>query len=191
MDPSDPPYVPQANRIHSAQVDPRAVQGGHHIEILEGSKVDGTSRVGSYTYLGSNVCVTRSTIGRYVSIANNVSIGQGEHDLSRLSTSSIFYDNPWETLTQGEVDIAPDAWVGVDAVILRGVKLGIGSVVAANAVVTKDVPDFAIVVGVPARIIRYRFEPDFQRAIRASRWWELDLPQARRMLAELEGLRGG
>ncbi|HET8870133.1 MAG TPA: acetyltransferase, partial [Aquabacterium sp.] len=103
----------------------------------------------------------------------------------------LFYDNPWETLTQGEVHISPDAWIGVDAVILRGVKIGIGAVVAANAVVTKDVPDFAVVGGVPARFIKFRFPEKFQRAVLASRWWELDLPEAKAMLKELEGLRGG
>lgn len=183
------PFGP--NRIQSNQVDPRAVLNGCQIQILEGSKVDGTSVVGSYTYMGSNVCVTKSKIGRYVSIANNVSIGQGEHELDRVSTSSIFYDNPWETLTKGEVTIGPDAWIGVDAVILRGVNIGVGAVVAANAVVTKDVPDFAIVAGVPARILKYRFPEKFQRTVLASRWWELELPEAKAVMAELDALRGG
>ncbi len=180
-----------ANRVFSNKVDPRALAQGHDIEVQEGSRVDGTSQVGSYTYIGSQVSVTRSKIGRYVSIANNVSIGQGEHELDRVSTSSLFYDAPWETLTQGEVDIQPDAWIGVDAIILRGVRVGIGAVVAANAVVTKDVPDFAVVAGVPARIIKYRFPEWFQKAVLASRWWELDLADAKVALKELDALRKG
>ena len=188
---SSPLQSPPSNRIYSNKVDPRALLNGHDIEVQEGSRVDGTSRVGSYTYIGSQVSITRSSIGRYVSIANNVSIGQGEHELDRVSTSSLFYDAPWETLTQGDVDIEADAWIGVDAIVLRGVRVGIGAVVAANAVVTKDVPNFAVVAGVPARIIKYRFPEWFQHAVLASRWWELDLVEAKDVLKELDALRKG
>jgi len=108
-----------------------------------------------------------------------------------VSTSSLFYDAPWETLTQGDVDIQPDAWIGVDAIILRGVRVGIGAVVAANAVVTKDVPNFAVVAGVPARRLKYRFPEWFQQAVLSSRWWELDLAEAKGVLKELDALRKG
>jgi len=188
---SSPIQPAASNRVYSNKVDPRALAEGHDIEVQEGSRVDGTSRVGSYTYIGSQVSITRSNIGRYVSIANNVSIGQGEHELDRVSTSSLFYDAPWETLTQGDVDIQPDAWIGVDAIILRGVRVGIGAVVAANAVVTKDVPNFAVVAGVPARILKYRFPEWFQQAVLSSRWWELDLDEAKGVLKELDALRKG
>jgi acetyltransferase-like isoleucine patch superfamily enzyme len=178
-----------SNRIHSGGVHPQAVAGSTGVEVLEGSKIDGTSRVGSHSYIGANVCVTKSRIGRYVSIANNVSIGQGEHELDRVSTSSLFYDNAWETLTKGEVEICPDAWIGVDAVILRGVRIGIGAVVAANAVVTKDVPDFTVVGGVPARVIKPRFGAEFQQMILASRWWEQEPAEAKAIMSEPELLR--
>ena len=172
---SSPTQPAASNRVYSNKVDPRALAEGHDIEVQEGSRVDGTSRVGSYTYIGSQVSITRSNIGRYVSIANNVSIGQGEHEMERVSTSSLFYDAPWETLTQGDVDIQPDAWIGVDAIILRGVRVGIGAVVA----------------GVPARILKYRFPAWFQQAVLSSRWWELDLDEAKGVLKELDALRKG
>lgn len=170
--------------VRSSHVSPASLHG-NHIEILRGTHIDATSEIGSYTYIGCYTYITRSRVGRYVSIANNVSIGQGEHDLSRISTSSIFYDSPWSVLTAGECEICSDAWIGVDAVILRGVRVGIGAVVAANAVVTKDVPDYAIVGGIPARVIRYRFPEDVRRRLLESRWWEQEKSEAVSMQAQL------
>lgn len=172
-------------RIYSFHVSPRALSG-RNIEIQSGSRIDASSEIGGYTYIGCYCYITRSKIGRYVSIANNVSIGQGEHDLSRISTSTAFYESTWDELTAGDCEIGSDAWIGVDAIVLRGVKIGIGAVVAANAVVTKDVPDFAIVAGVPARIIKHRFAEPKRRQILSSLWWEKEPGEAARLIRRLE-----
>jgi len=148
--------------------------------------IDASSSIGSYTYIGKSSFITRSTIGRFCSIANNVSIGHGEHHLNRISTSSLFYADPWQELTREECLIESDVWIGVDAIILRGVKVGVGAVIAANAVVTRDVPPFAIVAGVPARILRYRFSEAKQQQILASKWWEQSLEQAAVIFKQLE-----
>lgn len=176
----------RACRIRSLGVSPYAVNNGCEIEVLHGASIDATSNVGSYTYIGCNTHITKSNVGRYCSIANNVSIGQGEHPLDHISTSSKFYAAPWETLTAGDCEIASDVWIGVDAVILRGVRIGIGSVIAANAVVTKDVPAFAIVGGIPARLIRYRFTEEIQKIILASCWWEKEREAAAAEIRRLE-----
>jgi acetyltransferase-like isoleucine patch superfamily enzyme len=172
--------------IRSLGVSYLALKGAYKVEILHQVSIDRLSNVGSYTYIGCRTSITKSSIGRYCSIANNVSIGQGEHQLDRISTSSTFYSDPWGTLTEGECVIESDVWIGVDVVILRGTKIGIGAVVAANAVVTKDVPPFAIVGGVPARIIRYRFSEEKQRKILASCWWKKDHQEATSLIAKLE-----
>jgi virginiamycin A acetyltransferase len=164
----------RACRIQSVKVSSRALRHSQEVEVLSHSSIDATSVIGSYTYIGCFTHITKSKVGRYCSIANNVSIGQGEHPLTNISTSSKFYANPWETLTKGDCEIASDVWIGVDAVILRGVRVGFGAVIAANAVVTKDVPPFAIVGGVPARLIRYRFSEQKQKMILASCWWEME-----------------
>ncbi len=172
--------------IRSLGVSYKALKGSCSIQTLNQVSVDATSKIGSYTYLGCRTSITKSTIGRYCSIANNVSIGQGEHNIDKISTSSHFYESPWDVLTAGSCVIASDVWIGVDAVILRGVTVGVGAVIAANAVVTKDVPAFAIVGGVPARLIRYRFSEPKQQVILTSRWWDKDADDAKSLLKSLE-----
>lgn len=172
------------NRILSSEISIRALSG-NHINIGRGTQIDGLTSIGSYTYIGRNCTVTRTKIGRYVSIGNNVTVGPGEHDLGRLSTSSLFYENPYDELTQGECIIENDAWIGVDAIIMRGVRVGIGAAVAANAVVTKDVPDYAVVAGVPAKILKYRFEEYKQAQLSASQWWIKDRKEASEILVQL------
>lgn len=73
------------------------------------------------------------------------------------------------------IDIGNDVWIGARAIIMDGIKIGHGAVVAANAVVTKDIPPYAIVGGIPAKIIKYRFEPDKIERLIQSEWWKWDL----------------
>jgi virginiamycin A acetyltransferase len=178
--------IMQACEIRSLSVSGCAIGNSREIETMHSSSIDSTSSIGSYTYIGCYTNITKSRIGRYCSVANNVSIGQGEHRLDRVTTSAKFYATPWETLTANDCVIESDVWIGVDAVVLRGVKIGVGAVVAANAVVTKDVPDFAIVGGVPARFIRYRFSEEKQKIILASRWWEKEREEAAAVIRQLE-----
>jgi len=163
----------------------QAIKDARGVEVLPGTLIDRNSRIGSYTYIGRNTTITQSAIGRYCSIGNNVTIGPGEHVLHEISTSALFYENPWSVLTRDDVYVGDDVWIGVNAIVLRGVDIGIGAVIAAGAVVTKSVPPFAIVAGVPARIIGYRFPEDKQKAIMESLWWEADLVEARVKVKQL------
>ena len=178
--------IKQACQIRSLSVSSLAIGNSREIKIMHSTSIDSASSIGSYTYIGSYTNITKSRIGRYCSVANNVSIGQGEHRLDRVTTSAKFCATPWETLTANDCVIESDVWIGVDAVVLRGVKIGLGAVVAANAVVTKDVPDFAIVGGVPARLIRYRFSEEKQKIILATRWWEKEHGEAAPVISQLE-----
>lgn len=145
------------------------------------------SQVGRYTYIGKGSHVTISKIGDFCSIGSEVLIGPGEHDLSKISSSALFYENCLADLTRkGPTVIENDVWIGARAIIRRGLTIGHGAVIGAGAVVTKDVPAFAVVVGVPARIIKYRFEPSQQDLILQSKWWECNLEEARKIIAALQ-----
>ncbi|GAK69141.1 hypothetical protein RRU01S_03_03130 [Agrobacterium rubi TR3 = NBRC 13261] len=149
------------------------------------SRVSKDSIIGKYCYIGERCDITKAEIGNYVSIANNVSVGPGEHSLSKISTSSLFYDEPYLNLTEGHCRIESDAWIGVDCIIRRRITIGIGAVVGANSFVNSDVPNFAIVAGSPARIIGYRFNNASQNLVLASEWWNLNLDDAKIALKEL------
>lgn len=153
---------------------------------MHNSILSGDNQIGDYTYIGFNCIITQSVVGRYCSIANNVSIGIGEHKINRVSTSSLFYENPFETLTQGECIIGNDVWIGSNAVIRRGVKIGNGAIIGANSFVNKDVNDFEIVGGVPAKLIKKRFDENTIKLIKESNWWDFDIENARLKISELE-----
>jgi virginiamycin A acetyltransferase len=172
------------NSIYSSTVQPESLLG-HHIEVREGTSIDQFSKIGSYVYIGNRCVVTKANIGRYCSIADNVTIGPGEHNLTALSTSAIFYENILHELTKEACEIGNDVWIGVDSIIKRGVKIGNGAIIGANSVVTKDVPPFAIVVGSPAKILRFRFDQSQRDKLTTSNWWNLDVNLARKLLKDL------
>ncbi|WP_318471298.1 CatB-related O-acetyltransferase [Photobacterium leiognathi] len=146
------------------------------------SNLDRYSKIGKYCYIGKNVFITKTNIGNYTSIANNVSIGQGEHNIDKISTSSLFYKDAYKELTEKECTIGHDVWIGTGAIILRGVNIGNGAVIGANAVVTKNVPDYAVAVGVPAKVIKKRFSIEEENLIKSSAWWELDIEDAKQVV---------
>lgn len=129
----------------------------------------------------------RTKIGKYCSIADGVALGTTFHPVNRLSTHPFTYfrdeekefgniltpkDNVLSCETSLPITIGNDVWIGRQAIIMDGVTIGDGAVVGAAAVVTKDVPPYAIVAGVPARIIRYRFDESTRARLLRSRWWD-------------------
>jgi len=176
-----------SNSIQSHKVALEAIKGDH-ITIMDGSHICNKSSIGSYSYVGFNTLISRSTIGRYNSIASNVNIGHGEHPLDRISTNTLFIEpqNVYEVLTRDTCIIEHDVWIGVNSTIKRGVRIGTGSVIGANSFVNTDVPPFAIVAGSPARILRYRFDDSKIQRILLSEWWKHDLEQAKLIIAQLE-----
>lgn len=145
------------------------------------------SRVGGYTYIANNTHIVHAEIGKFCSISHSVRIGLGKHPVDRFSTSPIFYStkNPLgiqlvddDSFSEySTVRINNDVWIGANALILDGVTIGNGAVVAAGAVVTKDVPDYAIVGGIPAKVIKYRFDADIIEQLTACAWWELPVEE--------------
>lgn len=159
---------------------------GIDVSIGKSSKIGTACEIGNYTYIGNFCEVTRATIGNYVSIANNVTIGPGEHPTDTISAHHLFMKNPYEEMTAKDCTIGNDVWIGINSVVRRGVEIGNGAIVGANSYVNKDVPDFAIVVGSPAKLIRYKFPQKIIEKINESKWWEKDADEAKIIVNELQ-----
>lgn len=104
-------------------------------------------------------------IGSFCSIAGNVLfLLNGDHAVNRISTFPFKVhctkEVPYEATSKGDIVVEDDVWIGQNATVMSGVRIGQGAVVASGAVVTKDVPPYAIVGGVPAKVLRYRFAPE-------------------------------
>ena len=156
-------------------------------EIKYPEGIDKNTTIGEYTSVGEDVSITKTTIGRYCSVAPHVRIGSGEHDINLISTSSFLFDGDWyEKLTQNECTIGHDVWIGTESIIRRGVKVGNFAVIGANSFVNKDVPEFAVVAGSPARIIKYRFTPQMREKIKKSRYWEYPPEKAKNILKQIQ-----
>ncbi|MEF1248680.1 hypothetical protein [Vibrio owensii] len=140
-----------------------------------------SSKLGRYSYTGMGTVIMCAEVGAFCSVSWNVSIGGAEHDYTRMTQHSFLYNEhdgirpngvvcPYERFEK-KVVLGSDVWIATGAVITRGVTIGHGAVVAANAVVTKDVPPYAIVVGSPARIIKYRFSKEVIELLLNIEWW--------------------
>jgi len=159
---------------------------GKNTTIGKNSIVDKFTSIGDETFINTNCMITKAIIGNYCSIGSGVVIGPGEHHLEAISLSGRFYKSAYEELTSKPCEISHDVWIGTNAIIIRGVKVGTGAVIGAGTIVTKDVPDFAVVVGVPARILKYRFEKEKQNEILESKWFEKELNEAKNIIKKLE-----
>ena len=139
--------------------------------IQNGSPI-GEVKVGKHTYGGLNVlnCTSNKlVIGNYCSIAKQTAFILGvDHRMSGVSTypfKKLMLHGEQEAISKGDIIIEDDVWIGYGAIILSGVHIGQGAAIAAGAVVSKDVPPYAIVGGVPAKIIKYRFSEPVRRQL--------------------------
>lgn len=161
----------------------------NNIVIDKNNYID-SSNIDMYTYTGKNTYIIHSNLGKYNSISWNVTIGGANHDYKRMTQHSFVYNN-WSNLrSQNEeisynrfkdsLEIGNDVWIATGAVITRGVTIGDGAVIGANAVVTKDVPPYAIAVGNPAKVIKYRFDEETINLMQKLKWWDWDTNKIRK-----------
>jgi acetyltransferase-like isoleucine patch superfamily enzyme len=156
------------------------IRYGSHVVLCHHAAVHGVT-IGAHAYVGTHAHVQYATIGSFVSIGPEVRIGLGSHPVHMVSTYPSFYASNASTVVPlnnsvrvqeyTPVTIGNDVWIGARAMVMDGVEIGHGAVVAAGAVVTKSVPPYAIVGGVPARVIRYRFAPEVISALLEIAWW--------------------
>lgn len=166
---------------------------------LTNVKILKRANIGAFTYISNNSVINNvARIGRYCSIASNVVLWNRTHSLESLSTNPMFcntnsvwtypftkYDESLDwfaSMKEGnqskktfkhhsDIQIGNDVWIGNGAKVLYGVHVGDGAVIGAGAVVTKDVPPYAIVGGVPAKIIRFRFDENLINQLLSIKWW--------------------
>ncbi len=177
--------APVANGLLRKRFNPYNQTRLHLAKLI--ARRPGQIAVGAWTYGRPKVRFPESgaklTIGRYGSIADGVEILLGGNHRTDWVTTYPFPELPdlWpgaagiegSHATRGDVAIGHDVWLGSQCMVLSGVTIGTGAVVAARAVVTRDVPPYAIVGGNPARVLKLRFDEEKVAALLASRWWEL------------------
>ena len=140
------------------------------------------STIGDYSYVGRNSRVIYADVGKFCSISGAVRLGMGTHTLDKLSTSPIFTERHNSTKHQWteiqtvnpfkRVRVGNDVWIGIGVMVMGGGTIGDGAVIGAGAIVTKDGPPYAVVAGVPAKVIRYRFTEDQIQTLEEVKWWE-------------------
>ena len=171
--------------IRSKQIS-RDIKLGEYVRLYENVYVGHNCSIGDYTYINPNSFIDdNTTIGKYCSISRNVMIGLGNHELDGITTHPIGYSSDWnEYITQSTNEmrttkVGNDVWIGAGVIILNGVTINDGAVLAAGAVVTKDVESYTIVGGVPAKFIKHR---SFEKHDTVDKWWDLPIDEIKRLM---------
>jgi acetyltransferase-like isoleucine patch superfamily enzyme len=169
------------NTVSSSARIGQAVLGGN-VFVGEQTSMTGDVRVGKFTTFNSGCLILggRIRIGNYTQFGPKVAVYTVNHTIDLVSiynSRGLFNGMLKDLAQQHEVTIGNDVWLGHGALIMPGVHLGTGCVVAAGAVVTKSVPPYAIVGGCPARLMRFRIAEPLASLILESHWWCLDPPE--------------
>ena len=138
-------------------------------------------QLGDYSYVAKNCTITRCVIGKFCSIGPNFCCGLGLHPTNGVSTAPMFYsiakqngvtlckENKTEEFKQ--TVIGNDVFVGANVTVIDGVRIGDGAVIGAGAVVVDDIPPYAVAVGVPAKVVKYRFDEATVKTLLEKQWW--------------------
>ncbi|MHB0755258.1 CatB-related O-acetyltransferase [Polaribacter sp. M15] len=154
-----------------------------NVKILKNANL-GNCQVGSYSYIGANCNFSNTKIQSFCSIGPDVICGLGAHPTNFVSTYPGFYSrnasgsywfgNILKFQEESTTYIGSDVWIGARVIIKGGVTIGTGAIIGAGAVITKDVPPYSIVGGVPAKVIKYRFKQETINSLIESEWWNCE-----------------
>ena len=156
-------------------------------------------RLGEYSYIAKNCMIRHCEIGKFCSIGPNFCCGLGIHPTDGISTAPMFYStakqNGMTLCGENKVKeskqtvIGNDVFIGANVTVLDGVRISDGAVIGAGAVVVDDIPPYAIAVGVPAKVVKYRFDEPTVKALLEKQWWngsEEELQQVERNFWDVE-----
>jgi phosphonate metabolism protein (transferase hexapeptide repeat family) len=191
-------FLPPEPRVHPT-AELKGCRIGRYASVGERTVLREVT-VGDFSYFERHAEAIYTDIGKFCSIAANTRINALEHPLERATTHKVSYrpneyfrylgvDQEFrERRRRKRVTIGNDVWIGHGAVILPGVAIGNGAVVGANAVVTRDVPAFAVVAGVPARMIRLRFAEKIATRLENMAWWDWPLDRLFQAIPDMQKL---
>ncbi|NPD14098.1 chloramphenicol acetyltransferase [Xinfangfangia sp. D13-10-4-6] len=173
---------------------------GRYCEIGEGTRVL-NSTFGDYAYAERLSDIANTTVGKFANIAAMTRIGPTDHPFANAAQHHFLYRSSWyfddaeddpaffAARAARRTTLGPDCWIGHGAIIKPEVTVGAGAIVASGAVVTKDVPPFAIVGGNTAKLIRMRFDDTIIERLLALAWWDWDHARLRDVLPDFRALR--
>lgn len=141
-------------------------------------------KIGKYVYIGSHCVLNHVTIGNYACIASTAAIGGMEHSYWYPSISPVLSN---ECIFGKETKIGNDVWIGAHVCVKQGVTIGDGAVIGAGSVVTKDIPPYTIAYGIPAKVVKKRFDnEEKEKLVIESRFWEFEPEEAKSIIVRIE-----
>ena len=171
--------------IHTPYISYSSVLGKN--TVIKNNSVVFNCSIGDHCYVNYSTFLFNTEIRNYSSVGLNSVVGANEHVIYGATTCVNLYDDKlFKQMHEENLNntiIEEDAWVSANSFVKKGVRVGIGAVVAAGAVVTKDVPPYAIVGGVPAKILKYRFDEETIKRLLDSKWWEKPFEEIKSMIA--------
>ena len=162
------------NNDQNNNISPKArLYGPYHVS---------DSKIGDYTYVSINSYISKANIGKFCSIGPNFLCGWGIHPITGISSQPMFFSTAKQNgfslskknkiEERKEINIGNDVFIGANVLVLDGVTIGDGVVIGAGAVVNKDIPPYAVAVGCPIRIVKYRFDEDKINRFMKLKWWD-------------------